>query len=65
MPCPATTSGWSNGGMKTAPVALGELGRGPQRLVDGVAAQHDLGAVVAGRLQLGQRDADGHEDRGA
>ena len=44
--------------------ALGECGRALQRLVDDVAVQHDLGAVVAGRLQLGQGDTERHEDRG-
>lgn len=42
--------------------ALGELGRRGEGLVEDVPAQHHLRAVVAGRRELGQGDADGHED---
>ncbi len=54
------TAGWSNGGMNSAPVSSTK--RGGVRLVEGLALQHDLGTVVAGRLQLRQRDAERHED---
>jgi len=36
----------------------------PPRLGHCVAAQDDVGAVVAGGLELGQRNADRHEDGG-
>ncbi len=41
-----------------------EVGRRAQRLVDDAAAEHDVGAVRPGGLELGDRDADRHEDRG-
>lgn len=41
----------------------GEVLRGAQRFFHGVAAQHDVGSVVAGGLQLGQSDPDRREDR--
>ena len=42
-----------------------ECARRDERLVDGAACEHDLGAVVAGGLHLGDRGPLRHEDRGA
>ena len=44
--------------------ALRELGGQAQRRGDRLALEHDLGAVAAGREQLGNRNAQRHEDRG-
>ena len=53
VPCPAMMSGWSNGGTSTPPVcsttSAATCSRWPGR------AEHDLGAVAAGGLDLDRR----------
>ena len=63
VPCPAMTSGSSNGETNVAPRPLG-VGEGAgQAVVEHDAAQHDLGAVPPGGRHLGERRRGGHEDR--
>ena len=65
VPCPAITSGWSKGWMKTEPGGLGVLGGRHQRLGQGLPEHPDLRPVGAGGRHLGQRRGLGHEDGGA
>ena len=64
VPCPATTSSWSNGWMRIGAGAVGVLARVHQGLVDAGADQLDARAVLAGRGDLGQRGVGRHEDDG-
>ena len=62
VPCPAMTRGSSNGCTNVAPDCATYASRAGERVLDVRAAQLDLGAVVARRVDLGHRRVLRHED---